>query len=172
MRRFDMTLKQVFKPRRSTGWVWVTVIGLVLLAVGLGLFFSTGTSGPFLITILLTCIIGLGFLAIAIFFPSMRYEIGDTCLTLTYGPMLRYSINFKEIKSIHRRDLGFGAVSSFRFPGLALFKVPYPEVGTVNMCATASGNGILLIETSSTKYGITPTDEEEFVAELRKHIVK
>lgn len=167
-----MTAKQVYKPRRSTGWIWVAVIGLVLLAVGLGLFFSTGTSGPFLITILLTCIIGLVFLVIAIFFPSMRYEIGDFCLSLTYGPILRYSINYEEIKSINRRDLGFGAVSSFRFPGLALFKVPYPEVGTVNMCATASGTGILLIETSSAKYGITPADEEAFVAELRKHIAK
>jgi hypothetical protein len=167
-----MTVKQVFKPRRSTGWVWVTVIGLVLLTIGLGLFFSTGTSGPFLITILLMSIIGLSFLAIAIVFPSMCYEIGETCLTLAYGPLLRYSINFNEIKSIHRRDLGFGAVSSFRFPGLALFKVPYPEVGTVNMCATASGDGILLIETSSTKYGITPADEEAFVTELRKHLTK
>jgi hypothetical protein len=167
-----MTVKQVFKPRRSTGWVWVTVIGLVMLTIGLGLFFSTGSSGPFLITILLTGLIGLCFLAIAIFFPSMRYEIGDTCLTLIYGPMLHYSINFNEIKSIHRRDLGFGAVSSFRFPGLALFKVPYPEVGAINMCATASSNGILLVETTSTKYGITPADEEAFVAELRKHIAK
>jgi hypothetical protein len=167
-----MTAKQVFKPRRSTGWVWVTVIGLVLLAIGLGLFSSTGSSGPFLITILLTSIIGFCFLAIAVFFPSMRYEIGDTCLTLTYGPMLHYSINFNKIKSIHRRDLGFGAVSSLRFPGLALYKVPYPEVGTVNMCATASNNDILLVETSSAKYGITPADEEAFVAELRKHIAK
>jgi hypothetical protein len=35
------------------------------------------------------------------------------------------------------------------------------------MCATAAATGILLIETDSTKYGLTPAAEEEFVAELR-----
>jgi hypothetical protein len=81
--------------------------------------------------------------------------------------LLRYTIDIDQIKSIRRRDLGISPVSSFRFPGLAIFSVPYPEIGSVRMCATAASTGILLIETGSTKYGLTPADEEEFVAELR-----
>jgi hypothetical protein len=38
------------------------------------------------------------------------------------------------------------------------------------MCATAASTGILLIETESTRYGLTPADEEGFVAELRKRM--
>jgi hypothetical protein len=84
--------------------------------------------------------------------------------------LIRYVIELEQIKSIKRRDLGIGIVSSFRFPGLALFSVPYPEVGSVKMCATAATRGILLIETDSAKYGLTPADEKEFVAELQKRI--
>jgi hypothetical protein len=107
------------------------------------------------------------FLVITLFFPSMRYEIEENHLILTYGPLLRYTIDIGQIKSIRRRDLRISPLSSFRFPGLAIFGVPYLEIGTVKMCATAAGTDILLIETDSTKYGLTPADEEEFVAELR-----
>jgi hypothetical protein len=120
--------------------------------------------------ILLTVPMGLGFLAITVFFPTMRYEIEGAQLTLIYGPLLRYTIDIKNITSIRRCDIGFSPVSSFRFPGLALFSVPYPEIGSVKMCATAASNGILLIETGSVKYGLTPVDEEAFVAELRKRM--
>jgi hypothetical protein len=71
---------------------------------------------------------------------------------------------------MRRRDLGISPVSSFRFPGLAIFAVPYPEIGTVRMCATAASQGILLIETGTTKYGLTPAEEEKFVAELREQM--
>jgi len=164
--------KKIFKPRQSAGWIWVGAIGLVLLMIGLNLFIKSGLSGPFLITILLTTPIGIGFLVIAAFFPTMRYEIYDTSLILTYGPLLRYVIDIEQIKSIKRHDMAIGLVSSFRFPRLALFSVPYPEVGGVKMCATAASNGILLIETESAKYGLTPADEKEFVAELQKRMGK
>lgn len=163
---------RIFKPRPSTGWIWVGAIGLVLLGTGLSLLLSSGLAGPFLVTILLTVPIGIGFLVIAVFFPAMRYEFDGTHLILTYGPLLRYSIELEEIKSIRRRDMGIGLVSSFRFPGLALFSVPYPEVGRVRMCATAASSGILLIETGSAKYGITPADEKDFVAELQERMKK
>jgi hypothetical protein len=162
-----MSSKKIFKPRQSTGWIWVGVIGLVLLGTGLSLIITSGFSGPFLLTILLTVPIGIGFLLIAILFPAMRYEVEGKRLILTYGPLLRYTIDIGQITSIRRRDLATSLVSSFRFPGLAIFTVPYPEVGSVRMCATAASTGILLIETGSTKYGVTPANEEEFVAELR-----
>lgn len=165
-----MTSKKIFKPRPSTGWVWVGVLGLILLGTGLSLLITSGFSGPFFLMILLTIPIGVGFLLLAAFFPAMRYEIEGTQLTLTYGPLLRYTIDIGQIKSIRRRDLGISLVSSFRFPGLAIFAVPYPEVGTVRMCATAASHDILLIETGSKKYGITPAEEQSFVAELRQQM--
>ncbi len=164
--------KKIFNPRPSTGWLWVGVIGLALLGTGLGLLISSGWTGPFMITILLTIPLGIFFLVIAVCFPTMRYEIEGTNLFITYGPLLQYVIDIKHIQSIKRRDLGIGVVSSFRFPGLALFSVPYPEVGKVKMCATATSREILLIETESEKYGLTPADEKEFVAELQQQMVK
>lgn len=165
-----MASKMVFNPRASTGWIWVGVLGLALLLIAVGLSVSTGFSGPFMIMIVLTGIMGSGFLLLAVFFPTMRYEIEDNHLTMIYGPLLRYTLEIAEIESIRRRDLGISVVSSFRFPGLAIFTVPYPEIGAVKMCATAASNGILLIETRSTKYGLTPADEEAFVAEIRKRM--
>jgi hypothetical protein len=167
-----MTTKKIFKPRPSTGRMWVGVIGLAVLATGVSFVLSSGFSGPSWLMILLTVPIGLGFLLIAAFFPAMRYEIDGNRVILTYGPLLRYTINIKQIKSIRRRNLGFSPVSSFRFPGLAIFRVPYPENGSVKMCATAASSGILLIETDNEKYGLTPADEKEFVAEIQKRMMK
>lgn len=163
--------KKIYKPRPSAGWVWVGILGLFLLGTGLSLVILRQTD-PFMITTLLTVPIGIAFLVIAGFFPSMRYEIGDTRLILTYGPLLRYVIQLDQIRSIKRRDLGISLLSSLRFPGLALFSVPYPEIGRVKMCATAASTGILLIETESGTYGITPADEQQFVDELRKRMRK
>lgn len=162
--------KKIFKPRPSNGWLWMGGLGLVLLAIGLNLLLGSGLSGPFLLAILITVSIGAMFLLIAVFFPAMRYEIEGDRITLSYGPLLRYTIDIDQIKSIRSRDMAIGMVSSFRFPGLAIFSVPYPQVGPVKMCATAAGTGILLIETGSTKYGLTPLDEQGFVTEVQRRI--
>lgn len=167
-----MTSSKIFKPRPSTGWIWVGALGIMLLALGLGMFITYGFSGPFIITILISLSLGLVFLLLAVFYPAMRYEIEGNRLLLIYGPLLRYSIDIPRIKSIRRRDLKISPISSFRFPGLAIFGVPYPEIGTVKMCATAASTGILLIETESTNYGLTPANEEEFVEELRQRMQK
>jgi hypothetical protein len=150
--------------------MWVGTIGFLVLATGVSLIIQFGFSGPFILTCLLTVPIGIGFLVLAVFFPTMRYEIEGTHLTLTYGPLLRYVIDIAQIKSIRRRDLRINLLSSFRFPGLALFGVPYPEIGNVRMCATAASTGILLIETESAKYGLTPANEQEFVVELQQRM--
>jgi hypothetical protein len=60
--------------------------------------------------------------------------------------------------------------STIRFPGIALFKVPYADVGNVKMCATAALNNILLIETEKDKYGLTPADEEPFVSAIQSQM--
>lgn len=162
--------KMTFKPRASSGWMWVTLLGLTPLAAAVMMAFQFGFKGPALPTILLGGTIGMMFLVIAVFFPTMKYEMEGSSLILTYGPLLRYSIDVKQIKSIRRLDLRISPLSSFRFPGLAIFGVPYPEIGSVNMCATAASHGILLIETGSAKYGMTPENEEAFISELRRRI--
>ncbi|HEX5809951.1 MAG TPA: PH domain-containing protein [Anaerolineales bacterium] len=165
-----MTSKKIFKPRPSYGWMWVGALGLMLLTIGLGMLVTYGFKGRYILTILLTIPLGLIFLVVALGFPSMRYEIDGSRLILTYSPLLRYNIEIPQIKSIRRSDLKISPVSSFRFPGLAIFSVPYLEIGTVKMCATAASTGILLIETESAKYGLTPAREAEFVAELRERM--
>lgn len=162
-----MSANRIFKPRPSTGWLWVGALGVMLLGIGLGMLVTYGFRGPYILTILLTVPLGSVFLLLAVFFPTMRYEMDGSRLTLMYGPLLRYNIDIPQIRSIRRSDLKISPLSSFRFPGLAVFGVPYPEIGTVKMCATSASTGILLIDTGSTKYGLTPANEEEFVAELR-----
>jgi hypothetical protein len=75
-----------------------------------------------------------------------------------------------KIRAIRRRNLGLTIWSAIRFPGIALFTVPYSDVGNVKMCATAALNNILLIETEKEKYGLTPADEEAFVVALRSQM--
>jgi hypothetical protein len=162
--------KRIFKPRPSTGWLWVALCALIPLGGAVTLILQFGYSSAVLPIIGIASVIGIGFLVIAVFFPGMKYEIDGSSLTLTYGPLLRYTIDIKQIKSIRRSDMGLSFISSFRFPGLALFSVPYPEIGLVKMCATAASNGILIIETNSGKFGMTPADESSFVAELRRRM--
>ena len=97
----------------------------------------------------------------------MRYELHQDGLTLRYGPVLTYRIPLEEIRTIRRRNLSLTIWSTVRFPGIALFKVPYADVGNVKMCATAALNNILLIETEKEKYGLTPADADQFVASVR-----
>jgi len=160
----------IFKPRRSAGWAWLAGIGLI--CVGFGVLtalplIQAGAAAPVLLTALLAPAFGVPFLLLALWFPTMRYELGHDVLTLRYGPVLTYRIPLDEIEAIRRRDLSISLWSSMRLPGFAAFTVPYNDVGNVRMCATAAGNGILLIETDNAKYGLTPDDEAGLVAALQ-----
>ena len=100
----------------------------------------------------------------------MRYELAGEALTLRYGPVLRYRIPLAHIQTIRRRNLTISLWSSMRLPGLALFRVPYADLGVVKMCATAAATDILLIETGRDKYGLTPADEAGLVAALQARL--
>ena len=165
--------KLVFRPRPSRGWVWLVALALLVLLPTLGL--SLALIGeehwaPLAINAAVGLVIGLPILVVAFWFPTMRYELDANSLTLRYGPVLRYEISLEDIQRIRRRDLSITLWSSLRVPGLALFGVPYADVGTVRMCATAAAKGILLIETSRTTYGISPEDEEGLVSALRERM--
>ena len=115
----------------------------------------------------LSALLGIIFLAFAAWFPSMRYELDDSALTLIYGPVLSYRIPLEQIRGMQCRTLNVAFWSSVHFPGLVLFTVPYRDVGEVKMCATAANNSILIIGTDDALYGITPADTDTFITALQ-----
>jgi len=164
-----MNTAQIFKPRPSHGWVWLVLVAVLLLVLTVVPTLLRARQAPWPIVVLNVGIglgIALSMLALALWFPTMRYELDDRTLTLRYGPLLHYRIPLERIQVVRRRDLSISLWSSLRFPGLALFTVPYSDVGQVKMCATAAADRILLVETDDAKYGLTPADEEAFVAAL------
>ncbi len=164
--------KLVFKPRRSSGWVWLIALALMSLATLVATVLSASqTPSPLLlVTAGSTGLVSVGGIALALWFPTMHYDLDDQALVLHYGPILNYRVPLNRIASIRRRDLGMTIWSSIRLPGIALFTVPYADVGNVKMCSTGALKRILLIETDREKYGITPADEEGFVDALRSRM--
>lgn len=162
---------KMFRPRPSYGWFWLILMAVIIVAVAIAPAMAMGLSSSSVIATVIICsLVALAFLALAFWFPTMRYELDQDQLTLRYGPFLTYRIPLDEIRTIRRRNLGLTIWSTIRFPGIALFKVPYADVGNVKMCATAALNNILLIETDKEKYGLTPADEEVFVAAVRSQL--
>lgn len=159
---------KMFRPRSSFGWAWLILMAGIIFAMAIvpAMAMELSSSGAIL-TLIICTVVALAFLALACWFPTMRYELDQDQLTLRYGPVLNYRIRLSEIRTIRRRNLSLTIWSSIRFPGIALFTVPYADVGNVKMCATAALNHILLIETEKEKYGLTPADEEAFVAALQ-----
>ena len=132
---------------------------------------ATGLSSISAVITLIICIpVAFAFLILAIWFPIMRYELTEDQLTLRYGPVLTYRIPLAAIRIIRRRSLGLTIRATIRIPGIALFQVPYADVGSVKMCAMAAVNNIPQIETEKDKYGLTPAEEEAFVAALRNQM--
>jgi hypothetical protein len=159
---------KIFRPRPSHGWAWLVLMAAIILAVAVAPALAMGmTSKGVILTVIICSVVALAFLALAFWFPTMRYELGQDELTLHYGPVLNYRIPLSEIRTIRRRNLSLTIWSTIRFPGIALFTIPYADVGNVKMCATAALNNILLIETAEEKYGLTPADEEAFVDALQ-----
>ncbi len=159
---------KIFRPRPSSGWFWLILMAGIILTISIAPALTLGVSSNSAVLTLIICIpVALAFLILACWFPTMRYELDQDHLTLRYGPVLTYRIPLEKIRTIRRRNLSLTIWSTIRFPGIALFKVPYADVGDVKMCATAALNNILLIETEKEKYGLTPADEEAFIAATR-----
>ena len=161
----------VFEPRRSRGWLSLLLLAFAVLICTLPVVVAAAKGEVVWWVGLLMGFMALGlgvpFLALALWFPTMRYELGGGTLVLRYGPVLTYRIPLDEVQTIERRDLHVSAWSSVRLPGVALFAVPYRGgLGQVKMCATAAAKGILLIQAAGELYGITPADEAGLVAEL------
>jgi len=99
----------------------------------------------------------------------MRYELRDDALYLIIGPW-KDKVSYNEINSITVKDLLLNPLSSFRLPGVALFNVAYSDEGTVRMYSTHALKDVVLIKTLNKKYGISPKDEEGFIAALQSKI--
>jgi hypothetical protein len=160
-----------FKPRASTGRYWVGGMGIALLILfSAALVFTRDDLSWFVWIPLL--ILGLGvtvpLLALAWYFPTMRYLLGPHELVLSFGPIMRDRVPLNAIKSIRRRNLRLTSMSTLRFPGLALLYVDYVEFGRIRMCATAASKDVLLIDIGLRRYGITPENEVELVQEIIK----
>lgn len=159
---------KTFRPRPSYGWLWLVMMAVIIIAVAIAPALAMGlSSNNVILTVIICSVVAVAFLVLASWFPTMRYELDRDQLTLLYGPVLKYRIALAEIRTIRRKNLSLTIWSTIRFPGIALFTVPYADVGNVKMCATAALNNILLIETDKGKYGLTPADEDQFVAALR-----
>lgn len=161
----------VFRPAPSLGYLWMALLGLIpaLPVIALALSFSRVPWLAVLVGLPALLIAG-PLLFVAALYPTMRYEFAHDALTLRYGPILRYRIPYSTIESLERRDLDPSARSSLRVPGLALFRVAYVDVGIVRMCATRVANRVLLIKTTTDRYGVTPADEAGFLAELQQRV--
>ncbi len=171
MEKQNDTIIKTFQPRPSHGWLWLVVMAVIIIAVAVGPALVMEVSSRSSLLTLIICIpVALGFLVLAFWFPTMRYELNPGQLTLRYGPVICYHIPLDAIQTIRRRNLSLTVWSSIRFPGIALFSVPYADVGSVKMCATAALNNILLIETRTEKYGLTPANEEAFLTAVRAQV--
>ena len=164
-----------FQPKPSLGWVWVLALTAVMV-VPLGAALLSGepieAEGVVIVysTFGMVLVIALWMLAAVVFFGRMRYDLGPDALVITYGPILRYRLRYADITDVRVTDLSFSPWSSFRFPGLALWKVSYGSgMGTVKMCSTRSQRGVLLITAGGERYGISPAEEEHFMHELGVH---
>ncbi len=173
----ETTVKsQVFYPERK--WIGFLMLLIFLLVFAAIIFFCLKTliiSPNILNLIVITpglVIVSIVFFpALIAFFslPSMRYELRDDALYLIIGPW-RDRIPYNEIVDISVKDLVLNPLSSFRFPGLALFNVAYSDEGTVRMYSTHALKDVVLIKTLNKKYGISPKDEEGFINALRSKI--
>ena len=158
---------RTFRPRPSAGWISLTLMGLIVMALAVAPALAAGLGTVSAIATIVICApVAVAFLVLALCFPTMRYELGDAELVLRCGPLLTYRVPLRDIQGIRRRSLSLTIWSCIRFPGVALFTAPYADVGNVKMCASAAINDILLIETQKGKYGVTPADEQGFVGAL------
>ena len=165
---------EVFRPKRSLGWLWSLGFALAIIASLLFIMVMVSLDPDsdmnwlaWAIVLAIDLPLFVLFATVAAFFPAMRYEFGADKLTLSYGPILHYRIPYTDVKAVRREELHVQLWSSMRWPGLALYKVPYSEIGPVLMCSTSVERDVVLIETPESLYGVSPAEEERFLDTLR-----
>lgn len=97
---------------------------------------------------------------------TMRYELDSAVLHLRSGPF-HWRISVRSIGRATVMNFEYDPwAQGWRLPGYSLFTVYYNEAGKHRMCATSSYTQILVLETDTDKWGITPRDLDGFLAAL------
>jgi hypothetical protein len=161
---------EVFRPRKTV-WGWLCSFAIVAVLGTIIVFIvhklprgdpSGWVAGGLMIALLIP---GVFFLSIL---PTMKYSVGDDIIVLSCGPF-KWTVLIRSIRSITEKDLGYLPLSEgWKLPGYTLFKIRYGGIGPVRMCATSMTKRILVIETDTDVWGITPTDVDSFVATIRR----
>jgi hypothetical protein len=160
----------VFNPRKSVaGWLCSFAIVAVLATVMVFAIHNNrrgDRSARIAFGLVSVMIIpAIFFLSI---FPTMKYVVRDDKVILSCGPF-KWVIAIRSIRSIREKDLDYIPISEgWKLPGYTLFKIRYGGVGRVRMCATSMTKRILLIETDTDLWGITPAHVDSFVARIRR----
>lgn len=162
-----------YRPKPSFGWIWSLAIGGAILASPwLAVLDAQDEVLPagdaILIQVLfaLLSVIGAWVVLIGVLHGQMRYEFTQDALYLRHGFLLAYRIPYDSVESVERRDLRPTLWSSMRWPGLALYKVPYAGDGQIRMVSTRMKRGVTVIRAGGSLYGVSPAEENLFEAEL------
>jgi hypothetical protein len=167
---------RVFRPRASA-WTWVSTwfLAVVLWIPFIGVITAARAAwGDLWWTVLLVGAMAVAGLAVSAntvrVVHTMRYVLTERAVEIHAGRSLR-RVPFQDITRVEVVNLIFNPLSSFRMPGLALYDVLYGTEGIVTMFSTHALKDVVLIETEDHhKYGISPEDEAEFVADLRSRL--
>jgi hypothetical protein len=161
---------EVFKPRKSV-WGWLCSFAIVaVLSIIIVFTIHKHPRGDHSAWVAFGLIIAfmipsMFFLSI---FPTMKCAVGDDIIVLSCGPF-KWTILIRSIRSITEKDLEYLPLSEgWKLPGYTLFKIRYGGIGLVRMCATSMTRRILLIETDTDVWGITPTEVDSFIATIRR----
>lgn len=169
-------MQEVFKPNFSTSTYYLLGGVMMIGAFPLFLIYFL-TRGEGIEALITTFIIG-GMVCIPLIlwmgfyiriYPTMCYELQEEELILKCGPF-NSKIQYKEIKKIEKiDDLGYAPVGIMRFPKFLLHGVNFSKYGWITMYATSYKN-VLLIETDKKRYGITPSNEKDFLRILNERL--
>ena len=108
---------RTFQPRPSSGWCWFVLMATIIIARPIVPALAMGVSPKSSLLTLIICIpVALGFMILAIWFPTMRYELYPGLITLRYGPVLCYHI---PLDGIHTNPLELYNIS-FMVPFIIL----------------------------------------------------
>ena len=112
-------------------------------------------------------VIAAWMILLAIWFPTMRYELDSQVLAIRYGPLVNWRVPLREIRGAEIKDLTLSVLAATRLPGIALLTVFYQGTGNIRMCATRAAKQVIVLDAGRHLYGVTPAEAVEFLAAIR-----
>lgn len=170
---------QVFPAARAAGagWrAWLLAGLLVLLTVGLlaGVLLGNMPTGPkiglmALAAFMLWLTVTVGVVT-ALAVNNVRYELLPGGLQIWIGPVRGPFLRRAEIHSVTRpRDVRphlWTSLVGWRLDGLYVATVNNPHHGKVSLFVTTRDRHLVLLDTESGRYGLSPEDPDAFIQAL------